>query len=329
MSYLLDLIDQKAKQNKKTIVLAEGEEIRTLQATEMILNDNIANIILLGDKNVIAEKAKGLDIGGARIIDPKNAPNRQAVAEELFNLRKAKGLTEEQAETLALNPLYFGVMMVHMGEADGMVAGAINSTGDVLRPALQILKTAPGIKIVSSFFIMSVPDSAYGNKGMFVFSDCAMNIDPTSEELSEIAIASANSYKSFLNDTPRVAMLSHSTYGSSKGPMVDKVREAAKLVKEKAPDLSVDGELQLDAAIIPSIGKLKAPTSEVAGSANVLVFPTLDAANIGYKLVERLAKAEAYGPVTQGIRKPVNDLSRGCSAKDIRAVVAITCVQCH
>ena len=242
-------------------------------------------------------------------------------------LRKKKGVTIEQARETVKDPLYYGVMMVKTGQVDGMVAGAINSSANVIRPSLQILKTAPDTKIVSAFFIMNVPDCEYGENGTFVFGDSGLNQDPTADELSEIAISSAASFKTLVGTEPKVAMLSYSTYGSAKHDLVTKVQEATKLAKEKAPNLALDGELQLDAAIVESVGKQKAPESDVAGSANVLIFPDLNAGNIGYKLVQRLAKAEAYGPILQGIAAPVNDLSRGCTAEDIAGVVAITCVQ--
>lgn len=326
MRYLEKIIE-KAKNNKKTIVLPESNDIRTLKATVDILNQGIANVILLGEPSAINELGAGLDLSGATIINPAAAAQYDRYCEELYELRKAKGLTKEQAAELLLNPLYFGVMMVKMNEADGMVAGAINSTGNTLRPALQILKTAPGTKIVSSFFIMDVPDCAYGDNGIVLFSDCGLIENPSAEELSEIAISSAKSFHSFVGGTPNVAMLSYSTKGSAKSELTEKVVEATRLVKEKQPEMNVDGELQLDAAIVPAIGELKSPGSKVAGKANTFIFPDLNSGNIGYKLVQRFAKAEAYGPILQGIAKPVNDLSRGCSAEDIVGVVALTCVQ--
>lgn len=270
---------------------------------------------------------KGLDISGARIIDPETSDKTAGYADKFYEMRKAKGMTPEKAAETVKNVLYYGVMMVNEGEADGMVAGACNSSANVIRPSLQILKTKPGTKIVSSFFVMIVPDCEYGENGSFVFSDCGLVENPDADALSEIAIASAASFKQLVDAEPKVAMLSYSTYGSAKSELVDKVQEATRLAKEKAPELKLDGEMQLDAAIVPSVGKSKAPDSEIAGNANVLIFPDLNAGNIGYKLVQRLAKAEAYGPVLQGIRKPVNDLSRGCTAEDIAGVVAITCVQ--
>ncbi len=329
MSKFMDGIIAKAKSDKKTVVLAEGSDMRTIRAAAKVLKDEIANIIILGDESEIKKMAESenLDISDAKLINPKTSPDKAAYADKFYELRKAKGMTPEKALETLDNVLYFGTMMVKSGDADGMVAGAINATANVLRPALQILKTAPGTKLVSAFFAMIVPDCEYGENGAFVFSDCGLNQDPTADELSEIAISSAQSFKNLFGAEPKVAMLSHSSYGSAKHTLVEKVVEATRLAKEKAPELKLDGELQLDAAIVPEIGKAKAPDSAIAGHANVLIFPNLDAGNIGYKLVQRLAKAEAYGPVLQGIAAPVNDLSRGCNADDIAGVVAITCVQ--
>lgn len=324
----LDRIKFMAKENKKTIVLPESLEMRTIEATYEILKEEIANVILIGKKEEIVLKANGLDISKATFIDPENYENLDVLIKKFVELRGAKGVTEEIAkETLLKDPLYFGVLLVKCDFADGMVAGAVNSTADVLRPCLQIIKTAPDTKIVSAFFLMVVPDCEYGEEGVFVFSDCALNQNPTSEQLANIAKSSAESFKSFTGKDPYVAMLSHSTKGSASHADVDKVTEGLKIAKEQYPELKIDGELQLDAAIVPGVAVKKAPESEVAGKANVLIFPDLDAANIGYKLVQRLAKAEAYGPITQGIAKPVNDLSRGCNAKDIVGVVALTAVQ--
>lgn len=325
MSQFLEQIKQRAKADKQTIVLAEGDDERTLAAAEKILAEDVCDLVILGDADRIARS--GYDLSGAQITDPRTAPYFEELAGALVERRKKKGLTLEQARELLGDVLYFGVMMVYTGRADGMVAGACHATADVLRPSLQILKTAPGTKIVSSFFVMVIPDCDLGADGTFVFSDCGLNIDPDADELSEIALSSAESFEALVGKTPQVAMLSYSSKGSGKGEMVDKVVEATRLAKEKAPDLSLDGELQSDAAIVPSVGASKAPDSPVAGHANVLVFPDLNAGNIGYKLVQRLAKAEAYGPMTQGIAKPVNDLSRGCSAADIEGVIAITAVQ--
>ncbi len=323
----LDKIKAMAKGDKKTIVLAEGEELRTIQACQQVLKEDIANIILLGNEDKIKEIATGYDISGATVINPEKADNFMEFAEKFCEMRKAKGMTMDKAVETMKNTLYYGVMLVKEGLADGMVAGAVNSTANVLRPSLQILKTAPGTKIVSSFFVMVCPDKEYGAEGVFVFSDCGLVENPSAEDLSDIAISSAGSFKSLVGVEPTIAMLSYSTYGSAKSELVDKVNTATKLAQEKRPDLMLDGELQLDAAIVPSVGQAKAPDSKVAGKANVLIFPDLNAGNIGYKLVQRLAKAEAYGPMTQGIAKPVNDLSRGCSWQDIVGVVAITCVQ--
>ncbi|MGI6221718.1 MAG: phosphate acetyltransferase [Coriobacteriales bacterium] len=325
MGTFLDTIISKASADLQTIVLPEGSDPRTLQAARQVVDRGIAKVIVLGTSEEVA--AHGVSLDGIEVIDPATSPDRDAMAARLFELRKAKGMTEEEAHEKVADVLYCGVMMVSMGLADGMVAGACHATGDVLRPALQILKTAPGTKLVSAFFVMDVPDCEFGANGTFLFADCALNQYPDAEALSEIALGSAQSFRSFIGGQPAVAMLSHSTYGSAKGASIDKVREATALAREKQPDLAIDGELQLDAAIVPSVGSSKAPGSSVAGKANVLVFPDLDSANIGYKLVQRLAKAQAYGPVMQGIAKPVNDLSRGCSADDIVGVVAITAVQ--
>lgn len=323
----LERTKERAKADKQTIVLAEGEEIRSIEAAAVILKEGIANIILLGNKDVIAEKAGDLDISAATIIDPETDERFEELADKFYEMRKAKGMTPEKARETMKNTLYYGVMMVKENLADGMVAGAVNSTGNVLRPALQILKTAPGTKLVSAFFLMCVPNCEYGHNGTFIFADSGLNEDPDADAVSEIAISSAHSFRSLAEADPTIAMLSYSTYGSAKSHLVDKMQEATRLAKEKRPDLDLDGELQLDAAIVPSVGKSKAPNSPVAGRANVLVFPDLNSGNIGYKLVQRLAKAEAYGPITQGIAKPVNDLSRGCTSEDIVGVVAITCVQ--
>ncbi len=327
MSNFMETIKAKAKADLKTIVLAEGEEQRTIDAAAQILKEGYAKLILLGDPDVIKSKAEGLDISGAEIIDPASSELAPELADGLYELRKKKGMTPEQAKEIIKDVLYFGCMLVKTGKADGMVAGAVHATADVMRSSLQTIKTAPGTKVVSAFFLMLVPDCEYGNNGTFVFSDCGLNEYPDSEKLAEIAISSAKSYKALVGDEPKVAMLSYSTYGSAKSEQVDLVRNAANIAKEQAPDLKLDGELQLDAAIVSSVASLKAPESKVAGEANVLIFPNLDAGNIGYKLVQRLAKAEAYGPMTQGMAKPVNDLSRGCSAEDIAGVVAITSVQ--
>lgn len=325
MASFLQSMISRAKADKQTIVLPEGNDERTLKAAQEIIKLDAAKLIVLGDAAEI--EAAGYDLGDAEIINPRTSELRDEMAERLHEIRAAKGMTAETALELMDDVLYFGVMLVKTGRADGMVAGACHSTGDVLRPCLQILKTAPGAKLVSSFFIMVVPDCELGDAGTFLFSDCALEVQPNDEKLASIAVDSAKSWKALIGSEPQVALLSHSTHGSAKNEDAGKVVRATALAKQLAPDLALDGELQLDAAIIPEIGESKAPNSSVAGHANVLVFPDLDAGNIGYKLVQRLAKAEAYGPITQGIAAPVNDLSRGCSAEDIVGVIAITCVQ--
>ena len=326
----IDVIKEKARADKKTIVLPESEDRRVLEATETILKEGLANVVLIGNEEQIKKDAADLDISGATIVDPATSDKTQAYIDKLVELRQKKGMTQEQAKDIMLNQrTYYGVMMVKMGDADGMVSGACHSTADTLRPSLQSLKTKPGTKLVSAFFLMEVPNCEYGENGTFVFADCGLNQNPTPDELAAIAVSSAESFKMLVGKEPKVAMLSHSTKGSAKHADVDKVVEAVKIAKETAPDLMLDGELQLDAAIVPSVGASKAPGSQVAGQANVLIFPDLDAGNIGYKLVQRLAKAEAFGPMTQGIAAPVNDLSRGCSASDIVGVAAITAVQCQ
>ncbi len=325
MSTFLQKMIEKAQSDKKTIVLPEGNDDRVLEAASKILAQGIANIILIGDTDEIA--AKGYALDGAQVINNKTSELRDEFAASLYELRKAKGMTPEEAASLMDDVMYFGTMLLKTGRADGLVGGACHATKDMLHPALRIIKPAPGTKTVSSFFVMEVPDCSYGDEGTFMFSDCAVCIQPTAEELSEIAVATAKSYERIVGSEPRVAMLSHATMGSVKDADADKVVEAVKLAKEKAPGYRIDGELQADAALVPSVGASKAPGSDVAGSANVLVFPDLDAANIGYKLVQRLAKAEAYGPILQGLGAPMNDLSRGCSADDIVGVAAITAVQ--
>ena len=325
----IEEIKEKARRNTKTIILPEALDIRTLEATDKICKEDFCNVILIGPEQDILNLSgeNGLDISKAKIVEPAKSEKYDEYVNALYELRKHKGMTEEEARELMKDPIYYGVMMVKMGEGDGLVSGAAHSTADTLRPALQIIKTKPETKIVSTFSIMVVPDCEYGENGLFVFSDSGLNQHPTSDELSEIAISSADSYRSMMGNEPMVAMLSYSTYGSAKADEVDRVIEATRLVKEKRPDIQVDGELQLDAAIVPSVGQSKAPGSTVAGKANVLIFPDLNSANIGYKLVERLAKAEAYGPMCQGMAKPVNDLSRGCKSDDIVGVVALTAMQ--
>ncbi|MCF8019960.1 MAG: phosphate acetyltransferase [Vallitaleaceae bacterium] len=327
MSFI-EAIKDRARQSRKTIVLPESMEIRTLEATAQILSEDICDVILIGDKDEITKVGMNFDISRATIVDPNSFEQMDAYVAKLVELREKKGMTLEKAEEiLKTDALYLGVMMVKMGLADGMVAGAVNSTANVLRPSLQILKTAPNTKLVSSFFVMVVPNCEFGHQGIFVYSDCGLVQNPNAEELAAIAGSSAKSFKSLVGAEPIVGMLSHSTKGSATHPDVDKVVEATKIAKSLYPEYKIDGEFQSDAAIVPSIGAAKAPGNEIAGHANVLVFPDLDAGNICYKLTERLAKADAYGPITQGIAKPVNDLSRGCTAEDIVGVVAITAVQ--
>ncbi len=328
MSFIEE-VKNRAKTNRKTIVLPEATDVRILQAAEIALKEGYANIVLLGDEAKISQLAEQnhFDLSGAIVINPKNSQKRNEYAEKLYELRKEKGLTLEKAQELILDEVYFGMMMVKMEDADGLVSGAIHSTSDTLRPALQILKTAPDTKLVSAFFVMVVPNCQYGENGVFVFGDCGLNENPDSEALAEIANSSAKSFEQLVGKEAKIGMLSYSTYGSAKSELTQKVIEATNLVKERYPEWKVDGELQLDSAIVPEVANSKAPNSNVAGMCNTLIFPDLNAGNIGYKLTQRLAKAEAYGPLCQGIAKPVNDLSRGCSAQDVAGVIAITCVQ--
>lgn len=329
MSYI-DIIKEKAKSDKRTIVLPETTDKRTLIAASNVVKEGIANIIMIGDADKINDGANWLEIelDGVEIVNPLTNPKTEQYINDLYECRKAKGMTPEKAKEILLNDaLTYGVMMVKDNDADGMVAGACHATADTLRPALQILKTAPGAKIVSGFFLMCVPNCDMGDNGTFIFADCGLNQDPTPEELAAIADSSAKSFKQLVGTKPIIAMLSHSTKGSAKHPLVDKMVEATRIAKEQYPSLCIDGELQADAALVHSVAKTKAPGSEVGGNANVLVFPNLDCGNIAYKLVQRLGKAEAYGPMLQGIAKPVNDLSRGCSWEDIVGVVALTAVQ--
>lgn len=320
MSDFLNRMKDAAKADKKTIVLPEGEDSRTLAAARMIVDEGIAHLVILGNPDEI-------NIDGVTVINPVTSQKHEAYSQKFAELRAKKGITIEQARAQINDATYFGTMMVKMGDADGLVSGACHSTADTLRPALQILKTAPGTKLVSAFFIMCTDKSEFGENGTVLFADCGLNIAPTANELAEIAAASATSWKTFMSDEPRVAMLSYSTMGSAGGETAKKVQEATSIIKEAYPDVLADGDLQLDAALVPSVAQLKAPDSPVAGKANILVFPTLEAGNIGYKLVQRFANAQAYGPILQGIAKPVNDLSRGCSAEDIVGVVAITAAQ--
>ena len=330
MSFISGL-KERAKQNIKTIVLPESYDIRVLQAARKVTDEGFAKVILVGSNDEIARLSSenGLDISDVQIVNPETSEKLESYINEFYELRKAKGMTLEKARETLKNNIYFGTMMIKMGDADGLVAGSICSTSDTLRPALQIVKTAPNTKLVSAFFMIQVPDCEFGENGLFLFADSGLNVQPNADEISEIAISSAKTWKNLVGTEPKIAMLSYSTLGSA--PSVEgmnaKTLEATNLVKEKAPDLAVDGELQLDAAIVPKVAMQKAPNSKVAGHANILIFPDLNAGNIGYKLAQRLAKAEAYGPITQGIARPVNDLSRGCSSDDIAGVVAITAVQ--
>lgn len=329
MSYI-DIIKDKARAEKKTIVLPETTDKRTLIAAAHVIEENIANIIMVGKEEKILDGAGWLeiDLSKVKVIDPEKTERLDDYIELLYETRKEKGMTPEKArEVLLSDYLTFGVVMVKAGDADGMVAGCCHATADVLRPSLQILRTAPGTKLVSGFFIIDVPNCQYGENGTFLFSDCGLNQDPTAEELAAIADSSAKSFRNLVGANPVIALLSHSTKGSAKHPLVDKVIEATRIAHEQYPELVLDGELQTDAAIVPKVAKTKAPDSDIAGKANVLVFPNLDCGNIAYKLVERLAKADAYGPMLQGIARPVNDLSRGCSWEDIVGVVALTAVQ--
>ena len=326
---VLDSIKEKAKADVKHILLPEGSEERTVQAARIITDEKIAKVTLLGDEEEIKKVAEKFNVClcGIDIINPLTDPDFEHYANGFYELRKAKGMTPEKARETIKKTLFYACMMIKEGKADGMVSGAINTTGNTLRPGLQIIKMAKGINTISSCFIMEIPNKEYGDNGLMLFGDCAININPNPDELASIAIATANTAKTLLGMDPKVAMLSFSTKGSAKHENVDKVTAALAKVKELAPDLDVDGELQADAAMVPKVAALKAPGSKVAGHANVLIFPDLQAGNIGYKLVQRLAGAEAVGPVSQGFAKPINDLSRGCSIADIVSVVAITAVQ--
>lgn len=326
---LMEAIWSKAKSDIKVISLPEGSEPRTVRAAEIIKRQGLAEAVLVGNLDEINKTAarEGVNLEGIKIIDPRTSEKLDFYAEKLYDLRKSKGVTLDEAKETVKNEIYFGTMMVKLKDADGMVSGAIHATGDLLRPGMQIIKTAPGVSIVSSIFIMETPNQGYGENGLFIFGDCAVNPNPNARELASIAIASANTGKALCGIEPRVALLSFSSKGSAKHELVDKVAEATRLAKEMAPDIMIDGELQLDAAIVPKVAELKAKGSDVAGRANVLIFPDLQSGNIGYKLVQRLGNAEAIGPICQGFAAPINDLSRGCSTEDIVNVVAITAVQ--
>lgn len=324
----IDKIKERAKKNKKTIVLPESMDMRTMEAADKVLKEGIAELIIIGTDEEVKNNSKGYDISGATIINPFTSELTEELINELVEIRKNKGMTYEEAKRLLLEDyMYYACMLVKTGRADGVVSGACHSSANTIRPALQIIKTKPGTMLVSAFFLMVVPDCEYGANGAFVFADAGLEQNPTPEKLAAIAASSAESFQLLVEEKAKVAMLSHSTMGSAKHADVDKVVEGVRIAKEKYPQFKIDGELQLDAAIVPEVAKSKAPDSEVAGQANVLVFPDLDAGNIGYKLVQRLAKAEAYGPICQGIAAPINDLSRGCSSEDIVGVVAITAVQ--
>lgn len=326
---LMDEIKLKAKQNKKHIVLPEGTEERTVQAAQKVVDQGLAALTLLGDPAAIRKVAEkyGVSLNGIQLVDPAASVDYARYTQMFYEMRKDKGISQEKAAAMIKDPLFFGAMMIKDGKADGMVAGAISTTGDTLRPGLQIIKTAKGISVVSSCFIMELPNKTYGDNGVMVFGDCAVNPNPTAEQLAAIAVSTAATAKALCGLEPRVAMLSFSTKGSAKHELVDKVSKATALVHEIAPSLNVDGELQADAALVKKVGQLKSPGSPVAGKANILIFPDLQAGNIGYKLVQRLAGAEAIGPICQGFRAPINDLSRGCSVEDVISVVAITAVQ--
>lgn len=324
----IETIKERAKRDKKKIVLPEGMDKRTYEAAVMARDEEIADVIVIASEDEVLANAEGMDLSGITVIDPRKENYTDELIDKLIEIRKNKGLTREEAKDLLLNDyMYYACMLVKTGRADGVVSGACHSTSNTLRPALQIIKTKPDVELVSAFFLMVVPDCEYGENGTFIFADSGLEQNPDPSRLAAIAGSSAESFKLLVDKEPLVAMLSHSTKGSAKHADVDKVVEATRLAKERYPQYQIDGELQLDAAIVPSVASSKAPDSKVAGHANVLVFPDLDAGNIGYKLVQRLAKAEAYGPITQGIAKPINDLSRGCSSLDIVGVIAITAVQ--
>ena len=327
MAKFLDKISERAKKLNKTIALPETDDIRTLQATAKILERGVANIVLIGKEAEIKALAGNLDISKARIVDPDTYERKDEYVNTFYELRKKKGITMEQAAEIMKDYMYFPVLLAKLGEVDGVVSGANHSSSDTLRPAVQIVKTAPGAALASAFFIIAVPDCEYGSNGTFLFADSGMVEMPSVEDVANIAVSSANTFELLVEDTPYVAMLSYSTKGSAKSALTEATIAATKRAKELAPDVAIDGELQVDAAIVPKVAASKAPGSPVAGKANVFIFPDLNAGNIAYKIAQRLAKAEAYGPITQGLAKPINDLSRGCSDEDIVGAVAITCVQ--
>ena len=329
MATFIDRIKERASALHKRIVLPEGEDERVVKAAAEAVSQKIAEVVLLGDAEEIRKANPGVDLSGVEIVDPAKSEKRKEYAALLYSLRKAKGMTEEEADKLSYDKTYFGVLMLKAGDVDGLVSGACHSTANTLRPGLQIVKAAPGVPLVSSYFLMIAPEGGnpYCEDGALIYSDCGLNENPTSEQRSDIAIISAKTAKAIAEMEPRVAMLSFSTKGSAKHADIDKVTAALGMVKEKAPDLNIDGELQLDAAIVPAVAKSKAPGSPVAGHANVLIFPDLDAGNIGYKLTERLGGFQAVGPLCQGFAKPINDLSRGCKSDDVVAAIAITALQ--
>ncbi|MDD4568504.1 MAG: phosphate acetyltransferase [Tepidanaerobacteraceae bacterium] len=326
---LIKEIRNRAKASPKTIALPEGNDERVLKAAEIVKKEKLAKVVLLGNQEKLKGMVKDLDLSGVEFIDLEVSPKVEEYATLLYELRKHKGMTMEKAIELTKDPIWYGTLMVKNKDVDGMVAGAATATGDVFRPAFQIVKTAPGIGVVSSAFMMIVPNCEFGSKGNILFADCAINPNPDAKQLAEIAISTAKTWQALMDDEPKIAMLSFSTKGSAKNEIVDKVVEATNILKQQATDILADGELQADAALVPTVGKAKAPDSLIAGQANILIFPDLNAGNIGYKLVQRLANAEAIGPISQGLAAPINDLSRGCSVEDIVNVVAITALQAN